>query len=167
MCLAAAPLALVASAVAAAGSAVSTFTAVQQQRYQAAIADRNAKMENEAARDALNRGEIEARRYQQEASQRMGAQRAALAANGIDTSYGNAAFVQADMARATQEDVATIRENSVRQARGFDLAAANSRAQANASRSAATGTAIAGVFDFGSTVLGGVQQHRRAKALGY
>lgn len=164
MCLPAAPLALVATAVAAAGSAASTISAMQQSTYQARVADRNAKMEDAAARDAIERGKIEDQRYQRQLSQQQGAQRAALAANGVDVNFGNAAAVREDLARAGQEDSQTIRENAMREARGFELSAANYRASAAGARQARTGQAISGAFDFGSTVLGGAMQYKKIKA---
>ncbi|RSY83113.1 hypothetical protein DAH66_12655 [Sphingomonas koreensis] len=161
MCLPAAPLAIAAAALSAVGTGVSTIASMQQQTYQARVADRNARMESEAARDALERGRIEDQRYQRQLSQQMGAQNAALAANGIDVGYGNAAALRGDLARTGAEDSQTIRENAVREARGFEISAANSHAQAAGYRQARTATAITGAFEFGSSILGGVQQHRK------
>lgn len=163
MCADPVTLTLIATAVSAVGSAASTVTAMQQSTYQARVADRNAKMEDAAARDAIERGKLEDQRYQRQMSQQQGAQRAALAANGVDVNFGNAAAVREDLARAGQEDSQTIRENAMREARGFELSAANYRAQAAGARQARTGQAISGAFDFGSTVLGGVQQYKRVQ----
>lgn len=163
MCADPVTLTLIATAVSAVGSAASTVSAMQQSTYQARVADRNARMEDAAARDAIERGRIEDQRYQRQLSQQQGAQRAALAANGVDINFGNAAAVREDLARAGQEDSQTIRENAMREARGFELSAANYRAQAAGARQARTGQMIGGITDFGSTVLGGVQQYKRTK----
>lgn len=161
MCLPAAPLALASAALSAVGTGVSTIAAMQQQTYQARVADQNARLESAAARDALDRGKVEEQRYQRQLSQQMGAQRAALAANGIDIGYGNAEAIRGDLVRAGAEDTQTIRENTIREARGFEISAANTRAQAAGYRQQRTGTAITGALQIGSTVLGGVQQYRR------
>lgn len=158
-----ATLTLMAAGAAAVSTAVTTVTAVQQQNYQAKVATRNAGLESIAARDAIERGKVESQNYQRQASQMQGAQRAALAANGIDTTFGSAADVRVDTALFAAEDAQTIRENSMREVRGFDISAANYRAQAQASRQAATGAAIGGAFNFGSTVLGGAAQYRNVK----
>lgn len=147
-----------------AGKGVSTVSAMRQSTYQARLADRNAVFEREAVADALERGRQDDVRYQQQVSKQMGAQRAALAANGVDLSFGSAADFLADTARIGQQDSATIRENSVREARGMEINAANFGAEASAARTRRTGQAIAGVFDMASTALGGAQQFRRVRA---
>ncbi|MBM7406923.1 MULTISPECIES: virion core protein, T7 gp14 family [Sphingomonas] len=156
-------LAAIGAGMAALSTATATVTAVQQNKYQAKVATRNADLESAAGRDAVERGKIESQNYQRQASQMQGAQRAALAANGIDINFGSAAGVRADTAMMQAEDAQTIRENSMREVRGIEINAANYRAQVQASRQAATGAAIKGVFDFGSTVLGGASQYRTAK----
>ena len=156
-------IAAVAAGMAAVGSAATTVMTVQQHGYQAKVASRNADMEGAAARDAIERGKIESQNYQRQASQMQGAQRASLAANGIDTTFGSAADVRGDTAMMAGQDAQTIRENSMREVRGLDISAANYRSQASASRQAAAGAAVKGAFDFGSTVLGGAQQYSRVK----
>lgn len=149
---------------AAAGQATSALSGAAQSRYEARIADRNAALDREGARDALERGRKEEQRYERELGQRMGSQRAAMAANGIDLSFGSAADFLADTGRIGQEDAATIRENSMREARGMEISAANFGAQASGLRSKAKGQLVAGAFEVGSTLLGGAQQYRRGRA---
>ncbi len=156
-------LTIAATAVAAAGTAVSTVSAVNQANYQAKIAGMNVKQENAAARDALDRGKVESQRFQEQASQEQGAQRAALAANGIDVNFGSAALVRGDTLRAAEQDAQTLRENTIRETRGFEISAANFGAQRSGYKQAATAAAVKGAFDFGSTVLGGAQQYSKLK----
>lgn len=153
-----------AAALATAGQAVSTISAVRQSNFEARVADRNAQMERQSAQDAIERGRVEDARYQKQLSQRMGAQRAALAANGIDLSFGSAADFLTDTAVIGQEDSATIRENAMRETRGFEISAANYQGQASAARSRATGQAIGGALSTVSTALGGAQQFQKMKA---
>ncbi|UUL83449.1 hypothetical protein [Sphingomonas qomolangmaensis] len=140
---------------------VATVGNVQQARYRAAVADRNAALEQESARDALARGRTEEERSQRQTASTMGAQRAAMAANGIDLTFGSAASFVADTARVGQQDAATIRENATREARGMEREAANYRGEASAQRSAATGAAISGAFGVASSALGSAQQFKR------
>ncbi len=151
-------IAAIGLAAAVGGQAVSTISAVRQSRFEARVADRNAQMERQSAADALERGRVEDARYQKQLTQRMGAQRAALAANGIDLSFGSAADFLTDTAVVGQEDSATIRENAMRETRGFEISASNYAGKASAARSRATGQAISGAFSVVSTALGGAQQ---------
>ena len=164
MCLPAAALAIAATAVSALGTGVGALNSAAQSRYQAKVADRNATLEDRAARDAIERGKVEAQNYQRQLSQQMGAQRAALAANGIDTTYGTAALVQRDLGEVGAQDVQTIRENAMREARGLEINAANYRASAAASRAASSAALVEGAFGVGSTILGGAQQYRKIQA---
>ncbi len=155
---------IAATAVAAVGTGVSAISANNQAKYQGKVADMNARMDNAAARDAIDRGKVESQRFQREASQMQGAQRASLAANGIDVNFGSAAAVRADTTRAIEEDAQTIRENSMREVRGFEINAANFGAQARGYRAAGKAALVKGAFDMGSTVLGGAQQYSKLKA---
>lgn len=164
MCIPAGALILAGTAVSALGTAAGTMASMQQASYQARVAERNAQMESEAARDAYDRGTLERQRYQRQVSQQMGAQRAALAANGVDVGYGSAAAVQGDAAMIAAEDIATINKNTEREARGFDISAFNARTQAAAARQARSGALVQGIFGIGSTLLGGAQQYRKYQA---
>jgi hypothetical protein len=134
-----------------------------QSRYAARVATRNAQMEDLAARDAIDRGKVEAQNYQRQAAQVQGAQRAAMAANGIDVDYGTAGLVRGDTARFQAEDVQNLRENAIREARGYEINAANYRSNATASRQAASSAITQGVFGVASTLLGGAQQYQKIK----
>jgi hypothetical protein len=152
-------LAIVGTAVAVAGTVTSTVASYQQARYEANLAEANRAAENERIRDALGRGDIEARDTARRQSQLMGAQRAALAANGIDVGFGSAADLMADTAMYAREDQWTVRENTRREVMGMDINAANFGAQANAARSRATGALVSGAFEVASTVAGGAQRY--------
>src|SRR5687767_4224549 len=154
-------LTLAATAMAVAGQGVSTMAAVKQANYESKIAERNASLERTAAKDALERGRLGDKRFQEQLGQTMGQQNAALAANGIDINFGSAANVRGDAAAIGQEDALTLRENAMRQVRGLEINASNYTAQARAARSAAKGAAISGILQMGSTALGGAQQFKR------
>ena len=168
MCLPAAavgPLLIGSTVVSALGTGVAAMQGAAYSRYQARLAERNAPLEHEAAQDALKRGEIEAQRQYRKIGQVQGAQRAAMDANNIDPDFGSAGRLQEDTAMLGREDVATIYDNSYREARGFSVSGANFRAQAAGYRQQAKGQAIAGAFGVGSTFLGGATQYAQFRAL--
>lgn len=140
------------------GQGYSALSANTQERYAAKVAYQNARLENERAKDAIERGGEEARRYQKRASQEMGAQNAAMAANGIDITFGTAADVRGDTAMFTREDTATIYDNAYREARGYEINAANFLAERQARKRAATGALVEGGFNILTTALGGATQ---------
>ncbi len=156
-------LTLAATAVAAIGQGVGAMSASKQANYQAKVAGANAKRESQAAIDAIERGNIETRKFQRRAGQEMGQQNAALAANGIDITFGSAADVRGDTAMFAQEDSQAIQENARREAMGYDINAVNYLSEAKSQRSAARGALVQGAFGVASTVLGGATQYSRMR----
>lgn len=163
MCVAAPILALGAAGISAVGKGIGAAQTAATYRYQARVADRNATLANEAANDATQRTRTEAQRQYRQIGQVQGQQIAAMSANGIDTSFGSALQVQRDTAMMGAEDVAQIYKSGAQQVRGYDIDAANSRAQAQGARQAATGAIVKGVFDVASTALGGASQFKKLK----
>lgn len=159
-----ATLTLIATGVAAAGTAVSGIMTAQQQRYQAKVADANAKISSQQAADALQRGKLEEQKSYRRTAQIAGSQRAAMAANGIETDFGSAMRLQGDTAMIGAEEAANVRANAERESQGYDMEAGNYRSSAKASRMAATGTLVKTAFDTSSTILGGAQQYRKIQA---
>lgn len=107
-------------------SAYQAYDAGQKQdrldRWNAQVADLQAAQTNaQGVRDAS------ARTVQ--GGQLAGAQKAALAAQGIDVNEqgGTAEALLADTNRTTEQDATTIRANATRQAWGFQIDATNSR----------------------------------------
>jgi len=157
-------LAIAATAVAAAGTAVKTINTMKSQTYQARVADANAKMASSQAADAAERGKIEAQRVMGRNSQLLGRQRAAAAANGIEVDFGSSADVQNDTAEIGRQEVATTYQNAEREGLGYDISASNYQAKAASARAARSAALVEGAFDFGSTILGGAQQVGKIKA---
>lgn len=164
MCLPA--LALASAGIAALGQGISAYSSYQQHGYEAKVANQNAKLSNAQALDAITRGQEEDRRNQQQTGRTIGSERAAMAANGVDITYGNAADVVGDTAMFGAEDSATIRANAMREAHGYEINAANFRSTALAARRAATGALISGAFGIAQTALGGASQFKSLSASG-
>ena len=157
-------LTIAATAVAAVGTGVKAISSANSARYQARVADANAKAASGQAADANERGRLDIQRLQQRNSQLRGQQRAALAANGIETDFGSAADIQDDAKTLGQQEVGIQIKNTEREVKGFDTNAVNYQAEARSKRQAATAALIGGAFDFGSTILGGVKQVSSIKA---
>lgn len=167
MCADPVTLAIIGTAVSAIGTGVTAVQAYSQQKYQQKLAEQNAKLEDAAALDAIQRGKQEQQQYSRKLSAEMGAQRASMAANGIDVNFGSAAAFRGDTAMLGQEDAQNLRENNIREVQGFERQAGNYRAKASAAGQAATGALVSGAFGVANTLLGGAQQYKKLKADGY
>lgn len=156
-------LTLISAGVAAAGAGYSALAANAQAKGAARQAEANAKEASASAADALERGNVDQMRHYREVSQRMGAQRAALAANGLDINFGSAADLVGDTAMIGEEDASTLAENTNRDVRGFLIQGANYTAEAKSQRAAGKAALVKGAFDIGSTILGGATQYSKLK----
>ena len=124
-------------------------------RYNAKVADMNAKLADRAAKDALNRGALEEQKQRQKTAQLMGAQQAAMAANGVDVTFGSPLDTIVDTAVLGELDALTIRSNAYREERDIRQQGANYRGQAAMSRSQASSASTGGFLGAIGTVLGG------------
>ena len=152
-----------------AASAASTLMQMQAADQQARAAQDtaayNANVSRLQAKDAINRGNIEAERQRVKAQQIAGAQRAAMGASGAQTDSGSFANVLLDTATTGELDAQAIRTNALRQAWGhenqatMDLYEGNARAAAKRSEATSTllsgGMSIANRFGWGSPKPGG------------
>lgn len=110
-----------------AGGIVKAKALKTQGQYERQIAEFNARLSDIQGRDAIIRSEKNVVQIRKQKKQVLGAQRAALAAQGLDLSSGSAADVQADTERLAQEDVTEIRSNAWKEAFGFKVEALNYR----------------------------------------
>lgn len=119
-----------------------------QGQYQKAMYDQNAKLADLSADDALRRGDKEVISLKKQGKQIIGAQRAALAAQGIEVDSGSALDVQVDTAYQVELDAMKIKNNAWREAWGYKTEALNARTQgtfaALGAKNAATNTLITG-----------------------
>lgn len=124
-------------------------------RYNANVATMNAQMADRAAKDALERGKLEEQKQRQKTAQLMGAQTAAMAANGVDLSFGSPLDTLIDTATLGELDALTIRTNANREERDIRQQGANYRGQAAMQRSAAGSALTGGYLNAAGTLLGG------------
>lgn len=100
----------------AAGAVTSAVGAYQQAKVASDVAARNAKIADMQAEDALRRGEDEAAEVRRRAAATKSSQRVALAAKGLDLTYGTAADLQDQTDFFGESDAATVRTNARKEA---------------------------------------------------
>lgn len=160
-------LTIAATAAATIGTGYSALQSAAQSRYQGQVADQNAKLANEAARREEENTRDAALQHYRKVGALKGQQRVAMAAGGLDVNFGNAADLTADTDMLANEDVRRIYDQGAENVLGRNIESSNYRSQAKASRQAATGALVKGVFDVGSTALGGAKQYTGLKLKGY
>lgn len=111
------------SAFGAGFSAVGAYSQARSQQAalqaQAQVAENNAVLSQWQAEDAVTRGQSAAAVVGLRGSQMKGSQRAAMAANGVDLSFGSAQTVLNDTDYFTAMDVNTVVDNASREAWGY------------------------------------------------
>ncbi|MEQ6413224.1 hypothetical protein ODX41_20165, partial [Salmonella enterica subsp. enterica serovar Enteritidis] len=105
MCEPTTALLIASTAMSSIGAVTAGIGQAQHYRYQAQIADQNARLANEQARDSIENTNLEAQRRYRELAQMKGAQTAAMAANGVDLNFGSPVDIQKDTAMIGAEDV--------------------------------------------------------------
>jgi hypothetical protein len=159
-----ATIAILGTTVSAMGSITAGIAAQRQGQFQAKVAEQNAKMADESARDAIEQGKRDNLLHYRRQAQLQGTQRAAMAANGIDLSFGSALNVQGDTKMIGREDADAISENAMRASRGYSIEAINYRGQASASRMEGKAGLIGGIGEGFSTALGGASKAMQLSA---
>lgn len=153
-------LAGAATAATLASGAIGAYGAIQsgqaqkkQARYQSAVERNNATIAGWQAEDATQRGQIEEQRQRLATARLRGAQRAGMAANGIEIDSGSPLDVLMDTASLGELDALTIRSNAEREAYGFRSQQGNLMAQSGLTTMAGRNAATAGYIGAGSTLL--------------
>lgn len=126
--------------------------AYQQGQAAKAVGRNNQVMAEYAAQDALRRGDAEAASIQRRASQTAGAQRAALAAKGVDIGTGTAGEIQDQTDFFSLVDQGTVRDNAKRDAWSARTQGANARAQGDAAARQGNTSAFATLLGTGGQV---------------
>lgn len=127
--------------VSAVGQRRAATAAEQQADYQAGVLGLNADLADRAAADSIARGREAQSRSRASTRQLVGAQRATLAAQGVDVGVGSAADIGLDTAELGEMDTLTLAINAQREAYGFKVEAVNYRSQAALVRASGRNTA--------------------------
>lgn len=124
-------------------------------KYNNQIAQMNAKISENQARDAIERGQKEEQKKRAEIAKISGAQTAAMAANGVDISFGSPLDTLVDTAVQGELDALTIRSNTYREEYDYRVRAANMRAGGQLELMKGSAAKTAGFMGAGSTILSG------------
>ncbi len=120
---------------------------------QAKIDEINARIAEMQAEDAIKRGHEREGISRQKTKKIRGAQRAALAAQGIRVDVGSALDIQLETEDIGELDALTIRNNALREAFGFKAGAAGLRTEAGFKRTEGERAQARGVFEGTQTLL--------------
>lgn len=116
-----------AAALYAASQGASAISQFQAGRFNERTARFNGWLSDQQARDAERLGEDEAMRVRRRASAVTAAQRAGMAAQGVDLGVGSAADIRAETDFLAKLDEITVRNNAARQAWGYRVQADDQR----------------------------------------
>lgn len=141
------------------------FGAIQQgkaaneaAKYKAQVGEMNATLADRRAKDAVERGAKDEQRKRLEVARLQGEQRAAMAANGVDLTFGSPLDTMVDTAKLGELDALTIRTNAYREAYDYQVDGVNKRAGATLDRMEGKNAQKAGYLSAAGTVLTGLGQ---------
>lgn len=156
MCDISMALTLGATLLGAAGQVQQGQAAKEAGEYNAKVGEMNATLAERRAKDALERGKVEEQQKRQEVQGVLGRQQAAMAANGVDITFGSPLDTLIDTSTMGELDALTIRTNTAREAYDFRVDAANKRAGASMDRAAGNNALKGSYLGAGGTVLTGM-----------
>lgn len=139
----------------AAGQMQQAQASASASKYNAQVADMNARLSERRAKDAIERGALEEQKKRQQVQQVLGKQQAAMAANGVDVSFGSPLDTIVDSSVLGELDALTIRSNTYREAYEYRVDAANKRSSATLNRMNADAATTGGYLGAAGTILGG------------
>lgn len=155
MCDLAIALTIGSTLLGAAGQMQQAQAASSAAKYNAQVAEMNAQLADRRAKDAIERGKVEEQRKRQEVAAIRGRQVAALAANGVDVSFGSPLDTIVDTAVLGELDALTIRTNAYRESYDHQVDAVNKRAGATLERMKAKSALQGGYLAAAGTILTG------------
>ena len=161
----AAGLAKIGAAVSAVGTVVGTMANMQAASYQAAVAARNAEIMEMNARREIDRAQVETQDYGEKAREQIGALIASQGASGISLQSGSPMLRQRSAERLAQRDAFRLRSDTELAAERMRQGAADARADAEMARSRRSFSLLSGIFDTGSTLIGGARQVQRIRGM--
>ncbi|WP_420382033.1 hypothetical protein [Novosphingobium sp.] len=144
---------IIAAGLGAVGTGISTISAMNQARAQAAAANANAAAESNAAQiGQQNMRDAALQQYRQMAAV-SGEQNLTAAANGDAIGYGTAANALKDTQTLGQENLARIYAQGNQNLMGSDIAVSNDLGQAAAARNRSTAALVGGLINLGSGLV--------------
>lgn len=124
-------------------------------KYNAQVSEMNATLSERRAKDAIERGAVEEQRKRSEVARIKGQQQAAMAANGVDLTFGSPLDTIVDTAVLGELDALTIRTNTHREAYDYRVDAVNKRAGGELEKMKGKAAKTAGYLGAAGTILTG------------
>jgi hypothetical protein len=152
------------AAVSMAGQYVQGQSAYTQAKYEQSAAKANEALADQQAKEQIDQTKLAASRRYREAGQLEGQQKAAMAANGVDLTFGSAAQVQRDSRMIANEDVGQIYKEGFNRTQGYLTDAYNYRLTGKAAASAARAAPLATGLAMAGTALGTASQIGKFRA---
>jgi len=153
-----AALSIVGTVVGAVGSVVGAMGQANAAAYQAQVAEQNRKIAEQNAVEASQAGQQELFAQGMKTRAAIGSAKSALAGAGVDVNTGTAAgLVDATAALGTLDSM-TVRHNTAMDIRGWKTKGLEYQAQAQMKRMEGKNAVVAGIFNAGSSILGGASQ---------
>lgn len=144
------------------GAGISAFGVLRQSQaasaesdFRSQIAANNAIIANQNAEVALEKGRAEIRDERRKTLQRIGLQRAQLAAQGFDVSEGSSIDILGDTAALGELDVLRIEADAENRARNFRIQASGFESEATLGRLASKSAKQVGKIGAASTLITG------------
>jgi len=138
----------IASTAGAISSGVGAFYSAKAAKAQfgldAELSKINARLADQASRDALLKGEQAYGRSRLRTAATKGSQRAAMGANGVDMTFGTPLTLLTATDLVGEQDADTIKANAMREAMGYKIDASNARGRAAAAKASASGISAFG-----------------------
>ena len=164
MCELATILTLGSTLLGAAGSIQQGQAAAKAAKYNNDVAQMNATISERRAKDAIERGATEEQKKRQQVAQVLGQQQAAMAANGVDLTFGSPLDTMVDTSVLGELDALTIRTNAYREEYDYRVQASNQRAGGQLALMEGKAAKTAGYLDGFGTILGGAGKAYRSGA---
>jgi hypothetical protein len=152
------PLMIASTAVTAGGQIYSGMAARAQANYQAKVATANEQQAAQAAQQEQVKGQQDQIQLMRRIAETKGAQVSALAASGVDLTFGSARSIQEDTSQLGAEDVQALNQNIEQRTNNLLIDAANYRSQAAAARAQGQGALASSLIGAFGTALGGASQ---------
>lgn len=154
----------VSAGVGALGTVQASSAASANAKFQAKIAQDNAKRTTEQMRDANERGADEERQVRAQGAKALANTRGALASNNMDLTFGSPLDTILQTSMEVERDAYRVRRNTSYEVRDLEVKRTNYRNQSNASIAEASNAKSAGFVAGVGTVLGGGSDIYRYKA---
>lgn len=122
--------------------------------YQAKVSNMNAALAERQSREIVEKGQVEEQQQRMKAAKLIGEQKATMAANGVDLSFGSPLDTLVDSAKMAELDALTIRSNTYKAERDARQQANNYRAQASIDLATGANAQTAGYMSALGTVIG-------------